>query len=230
VMMKRAFMACNIPTPRHLAFREGGDVSRLEGRVAQELGYPCFVKPVNMGSSIGVTRAKDPAGLTAALDLALQFDEWVLVEEAITGREIEVAVLGDDPLIVSVPGEVVPSDEFYTYADKYEHGEAAELRIPAPLSDAQIAEAQDLAVRAFEACRCEAMARVDFFLDDATGRFLVNEVNTIPGFTPYSMYPRLLAASGVPYPELLDRLIELAFARHERRTRRAGRQRHAEPS
>jgi D-alanine-D-alanine ligase len=230
VMMKRAFMACNVPTPRHLAFREGGDVSRLEGRVAQELGYPCFVKPVNMGSSIGVTRAKDPAGLTAALDLALQFDEWVLVEEAITGREIEVAVLGDDPLIVSVPGEVVPSDEFYTYADKYEHGDAAELRIPAPLSDAQIAEAQDLAVRAFEACRCEAMARVDFFLDDATGRFLVNEVNTIPGFTPYSMYPRLLAASGVPYPELIDRLIELAFARHERRTRRAGRQRHAEPS
>ncbi len=132
-------------------------------------------------------------------------------------------MLGDDPPTVSVPGEIVPGDDFYSYADKYE-ADDAELLVPAPLTDDQVAEAQALACRAFEACRCEAMARVDLFL--ARRRpFLVNEVNTIPGFTPISMYPRLWEATGVPYPELLDRLIDLAVARHARRAARAGRQR-----
>jgi D-alanine-D-alanine ligase len=132
-------------------------------------------------------------------------------------------VLGDDPPAASVPGEIVPGDEFYSYTDKYE-ADDAELLVPAPLTDEQVAEAQQLALAAFAACRCEAMARVDMFLTP-DGRFLLNEVNTIPGFTPISMYPRLWEASGLPYPQLLDRLVELAFARHARRQARAGRQR-----
>ncbi len=146
------------------------------------------------------------------------------MEAMVDGREIEVAVLGSLTPEASVPGEVVPGAEFYSYADKYEDG-AAQLLIPAPLGEAETAEVRDLAVRAFRACRGEGMARVDFFLA-ADGRgFLVNEVNTIPGFTPISMYPKLWAASGLAYPELLDRLIDLAIERHARRTARAGRQR-----
>jgi D-alanine-D-alanine ligase len=145
------------------------------------------------------------------------------VEEAIAGREIEVAVLGDDPPEASVPGEIVPGDDFYSYTDKYE-ADTAQLLVPAPLTDEQVAAARTIAVAAFDACRCEAMARVDLFLTPE-GEFLVNEVNTIPGFTPISMYPRLWEATGLPYPELLDRLVQLAFARHARREERAGRQR-----
>jgi D-alanine-D-alanine ligase len=234
VMMKRAFAAAGLTVADWLAFREGGDVDAFVDEVEAKLGLPCFVKPANLGSSVGVSKASDRASLRAAVDTALAFDEWILAEEAITGREIEVGVLGDDPPVASVPGEIVPGDEFYTYADKYEH-DAAELLVPAPLDDVQTDEVRALALRAFESCRCEAMARVDFFLEEGNkgsgGRgFVVNEVNTIPGFTTISMYPRLWEASGVPYPELLDRLIQLAIARHERRARRAGRQRDQEQS
>ena len=158
--------------------------------------------------------------------LAFHYDEWCVAEEAIVGREIEVAVLGDDPALASLPGEVVPADEFYSYADKYERDEA-QLLVPAPLSPELVADAQAIAVRAFEACRGEAMARVDLFLEDGPGGrgFLVNEINTIPGFTPISMYPKLWDASGIQYSELLDRLIALALARHQRRAARAGKQR-----
>jgi D-alanine-D-alanine ligase len=226
IMMKRAFAACDLPTPHHLAFRDGHDVVAFRGQVEAKVGYPCFVKPANLGSSVGVSKARDRAGLDAALALAAGFDEWVIVEEAIDGREIEVAVLGDDPPEASVPGEVVPGDDFYSYADKYERDDA-QLLAPAPLTESQTGEVRSLAVAAFEACRCEAMARVDFFLEEAgqTRGFLVNEVNTIPGFTPISMYPRLWELSGLPYPKLLDQLIELALERHARRSRRAGRQR-----
>ncbi len=223
VMMKRAFVACGLPTAAHLVFRDGGDVDALVTRARDELGDTWFVKPANMGSSVGVSKVTSPDALADAVALALRFDEWVLVEEAITGREIEVGVLGDDPPEASVPGEVVPGDAFYSYADKYERDDAR-LLAPAPLTADEAAEARRIAVAAFEACRAEAMARVDLFLDPERG-FLVNEVNTIPGFTPISMYPRLWQESGVPYPELLDRLIDLAFARHARRTERAGRQR-----
>jgi D-alanine--D-alanine ligase len=226
VMMKRAFVACGLPTPRHLAHREGHDAGAFADRVGGELGLPCFVKPANMGSSVGVTKAHDRAELDAAITAALVFDEWILAEEAITGREIEVAVLGDDPPEVSVAGEVVPGAEFYDYADKYEDG-AAELLIPAPLVARETADVRALAARAFEACRLEAMARVDFFFEEGRRGFLVNEVNTIPGFTPVSQYPMLWDASGLAYPKLIDRLVELAFARHARRTGRAGRQRDA---
>jgi D-alanine-D-alanine ligase len=223
VMMKRAFVWAGLPFARTLEFRDGHDRAALAARVEAELGYPCFVKPANLGSSVGVSKAHDRAELDAACDLALGYDEWIVVEEAVTGREIELAVLGDDPPAVSVPGEIVPGDEFYSYADKYE-ADDAQLLVPAPLTDEQVTEAQALACRAFEACRCEAMARVDLFLRE-DGQFLVNEVNTIPGFTPISMYPRLWEATGVPYSELLDRLIGLALARHERRAARAGKQR-----
>ncbi len=222
IMMKRAFAAAGLAQARYLALRDGHDVGELADRVHAELGYPCFVKPSNMGSSIGVSKVRTRPELLAAIADALTYDEWVVVEEAIDGREIEVAVLGDDPPEASLPGEVIPGAEFYDYADKYEDGKA-ELLAPAPLTAAETEAVRALAVGAFEACRCEAMARVDCFLAD--GVFLVNELNTIPGFTPISMYPKLWEVSGLPYPELLDRLIELALARHDRRARRAGRQR-----
>jgi D-alanine--D-alanine ligase len=223
VMMKRAFEATGLPIARYASFRDGHDRVAFAAHVEAELGYPCFVKPANLGSSVGVSKAQDRSSFDAALDLALRFDEWAIVEEAVGDREIEVAVLGDDPPEASLPGEIVPGDEFYSYADKYEHDDAL-LLAPAPLSPEQTDEVRQLALRAFDACRCEAMARVDFFLEEQRG-FLVNEVNTIPGFTPISMYPRLWEVSGIAYPELLDRLIELAFSRHERRAKRAGQQR-----
>jgi D-alanine-D-alanine ligase len=222
VMMKRAFAATGLPIGPYLAFRDGHDARAFAAEVAATLGYPCFVKPSNMGSSVGVTKVHDVSELPHALETALAYDEWAVVEQMVVGREIEVAVLGDDPPDASLPGEIVPGAEFYDYADKYEDG-AAKLLAPAPLDDAEIAEVRALAVRAFEACRCEAMARVDFFYTDHG--FVVNELNTIPGFTPISMYPRLWEVSGLPYPALLDRLIALALARHARRAQRGGRQR-----
>jgi D-alanine-D-alanine ligase len=223
IMMKRAFAAAGLPSARYLEFRDGHDLDAFVDRVERELGLPCFVKPSNMGSSVGVSKASSSESLRAAVLRALDYDEWILVEEFVPGREIEVAVLGDDPPEASVPGEIVPGAEFYDYADKYEDG-TAQLLVPAPLSPEEVAEAQALAVRVFEACRCEAMARVDCFLRD-DGTFVVNELNTIPGFTPISMYPKLWEASGLPYSALLDRLIDLAVLRHERRARRAGKQR-----
>jgi D-alanine-D-alanine ligase len=226
VMMKRAFAACELPQARYRWFRDGGDLDAFCRRIIDELGLPSFVKPANMGSSIGVAKAHDDGELRAALERALTFDETVIAEEFVDGREVEVAVLGDHPPEASLPGEIVPGAEFYDYADKYEDGRA-QLLAPAPLTDTQTATVRDLAVRAFEACRCDAMARVDFFFEEAgPGRgFLVNELNTIPGFTPISMYPRLWEVSGLPYDALIDRLINLALERHDRRARRAGRQR-----
>jgi D-alanine-D-alanine ligase len=223
IAMKQMLTAAGLVTARGFALRDGHDVDQFVGRVEAELGYPCFVKPSNMGSSIGVSKARARPELRAAIEHALGFDEWILAEEMVPGREIEVGVLGDDPPRASLPGEVVPAADFYDYADKYEDGKA-ELRAPAPLSAEETERVQRLAVRAFEALRGEAMARVDFFLRD-DGEFVVNEVNTIPGFTPISMYPRLWEVSGVPYAELLDRLIELALTRADRRAGRRGRQR-----
>jgi D-alanine-D-alanine ligase len=224
VMMKRAFVACGLAIPRSVGLREDAVTKGELDRCEDTLGYPCFVKPANLGSSVGVSKAADRAALEEAVEVALRFDEWILVEEAITGREIEVAVLGDRPPEASLPGEIVPGADFYTYEDKY-LDDSAELRAPTDLDPDRTAEVRRLAVAAFEACRCEAMARVDFFFEDPGRGFLVNEVNTIPGFTPISMYPRLWEVTGVPYPELLDRLVALALERHERRADRAGRAR-----
>src|SRR5258708_38339662 len=203
VMMKRAFTAAGLPQARYLDLRDGGDRVRFADRIVDELGLPAFVKPANMGSSVGVSKAHDRAELDAAIALAFEYDETCVAEEAVVGREIEVAVLGDAPPEASVPGEIVPGDEFYSYADKYESGEA-QLLVPAPLPDGLTAEVRALAVAAFEACRGEAMARVDFFLEDAPGGrgVLVNELNTIPGVTPISMYPKLWEAPRLAYPPL----------------------------
>src|SRR4051812_1389971 len=224
VMMKRAFKAAGLPQARYLELRESGDASEFAARVEQELSLPCFVKPANMGSSVGVSKPHNRVELDAAITHAFEFDEWIGGGGASVGGEMGVGVLGDAPPRASVPGEVMPAAEFYDYADKYEDGQA-ELLVPAPLSESEIAAVQALAVAAFDACRCEAMARVDFFLRE-DGEFLINELNTIPGFTPISMYPKLWAASGLEYSALLDRLIELAIERHARRTARAGKQRH----
>lgn len=222
--MKQMLAAAGLPQGAYLEFRDGQDRAAFTARVIAEFGFPCFVKPANMGSSVGVSKANDEAELADAIDVALGYDEEILAEAMVRGREIEVAVLGALHPEASVPGEVVPAADFYSYADKYEDG-AAELLAPAPLSEAATAEVRDLAVRAFTACRCEGMARVDFFYEEGGRGFLLNELNTIPGFTPISMYPRLWEESGLPYSELLDRLIDLAIERHDRRARRAGRQR-----
>jgi D-alanine-D-alanine ligase len=219
---KRLVEAAGLPVPAYLGLREHQVDSTVAARVEATLGWPVFVKPSNLGSSVGVSKAADPAELDAALAEALRYDEWVIVEEAIVGREVECAVLGDLEPEASVPGEVRPSHEFYDYEDKYVAG-TAELLVPAPLPPEVTTEVQSLAVAAFAAVRAEGMARVDLFYEEASRGLLVNEVNTIPGFTPISMYPRLWEASGVPYPVLLDRLVGFALARHKRRQGRVGR-------
>ena len=183
------------------------------------LGLPLFVKPANMGSSIGVTRATDRISLARALDHAATYDEWLVAEEAIVGREIEVSVLGNRELKVSVPGEIRPAKEFYDFDDKYLDGNA-ELIIPAELPDADLADLRRIAVDAYRALRIEGMGRVDFLYEPDGRGMLLNEINTIPGFTPISMYPKMWAASGLSYPELIDALVDLALERHARRRRR----------
>lgn len=222
ITTKRLLAAAGIASPRHVALRENEVGGNLAERVEPALAWPVFVKPANLGSSVGVTKAHDASELDAAVATALSFDEWVIVEEAIDGREIECGVLGDLEPEASVPGEVRPSREFYDYEDKYEAG-AAELIVPADLPGGVAADVRRLAVATFRAVRAEGMARVDFFYEEGRRGLLVNEVNTIPGFTPISMYPRMWEASGVPYPRLLDRLIDLALERHARRHGRVGR-------
>lgn len=223
---KRMFDAHGIPQALWLSRRSWeldtpAGVRALLDAVDAQLGWPVFVKPANMGSSVGVSKAGDAAELRAALTLALAYDDTVVIEEAVVGREIEFAVLGNERPEVSLAGEILPGNDFYDYEDKY-LGDAAALVIPAALDPAAQAIGQDLAARAFAALGCEGMARVDFFLDQQ-GRWLVNEVNTIPGFTPISMYPKLWAASGLPYDRLVDRLVELAVDRWRRRARFTGR-------
>jgi D-alanine-D-alanine ligase len=190
--------------------------------LVDEFGFPMFVKPANMGSSVGVSKAKTRAELDAAITLALSYDEWVVVEEAVVGREIEVAVLGNEVPRASVPGEIIPGHEFYDYDDKYVD-EGARYLVPAPLTEEESGAVRRLAVEAFLALRCEGMARVDFFYEEGRRGFLVNEVNTIPGFTPISMYPKLWQATGVGYGELIDELVRLAVERAARRRRNTAR-------
>ena len=192
------------------------DDDGLASSIVDHLGLPVFVKPANMGSSVGVGKASTADELRAALAAAARYDEWIVVEEAIVGREIEVAVLGNLQPRASVPGEVIPGAEFYDYEDKYVTG-AAEVRIPADLSTEAAEEVRRLALEVFVALRCDGMARVDFFYEESGRGWLLNEVNTIPGFTPISQYPKLWEASGVPYPDLIDELVALAVERHDRR-------------
>jgi D-alanine-D-alanine ligase len=182
------------------------------------LGDAVFVKPANMGSSIGVSRATDADGLGAALEAAFTYDDLVVVEEGVVARELECGVLGNDRPRASVVGEIVPAADFYDYDDKYTDG-AAKTIVPADIAPDVAESVRALALRAFKALRAEGMARVDVFLEDPGRGLLVNEINTIPGFTPISMYPMLWQASGLSYPELVDELVRLALERHGRRSR-----------
>ena len=207
-----------VPQARWISIREHEVGPARLAAIADELGLPVFVKPSNMGSSVGVTKASTLEELQGSVEHALSYDEWVVVEEAVRGREIEVAVLGNLHPMASVPGEIVPGHEFYDYDDKYVD-DSAQLLVPAPLTDEQSDEVRRLAVEVYRAMRCEGLARVDFFFEEGGRGFLINEVNTMPGFTPISMYPKLWQKTGVSYPELVDRLIELAIERHDRRRR-----------
>jgi D-alanine-D-alanine ligase len=195
------------------------DRATMTARASQALQYPVFVKPANLGSSVGISKAKSDAEFAEAMALALQFDRKIVVEAAVPdAREIECAVLGNDEPEASIPGEIIPSREFYDYEAKY-LDEGSRLLIPAPLADAQAAEIRRLAIDAFRAVDGAGMSRVDFLVAGDTEETFVNEVNTIPGFTTISMYPKLWEASGVPYPALLDRLIALALERHAEKQR-----------
>jgi D-alanine-D-alanine ligase len=215
-VQKRLLRDAGIPIAKHAALRSP-DALDYRAAVAQ-LGTPLFVKPANMGSSIGVHRVSSEAEFAAALADAFRYDEKVLLEENVAGREIECAVLGGEPPLASVLGEVIPAAAhgYYTYEAKYLDERGAALQIPAQLPDALAQRIRELALAVFRALECSGMARVDFFVTPQQ-RVVVNELNTIPGFTPISMFPRLWAASGVPYAELIDRLVELALQRHRRR-------------
>jgi D-alanine-D-alanine ligase len=191
--------------------RDPGSVS---SRVERDLGYPCFVKPANMGSSVGITKVKSPAELPAALTLAGQYDRKLVLEAGIAGRELEISVLGNDEPIASAICEIEPKGEFYDYTAKYIDDDGAVFTLPAQIPPEKTEELRALALRAYRAIDCAGMARVDFFLEDGTGQILLNEINTIPGFTAISQYPKMWAASGMPFNELVEHLIELALARH----------------
>jgi len=221
-MAKQVLSAAGIPQARSRAFREHEVTPGTFAEIADDLGLPVFVKPANMGSSVGVSKASTVEALRDAVDHALTYDDVVVVEEAITGREIEVAVLGTTAPEASQPGEIVPGEEFYSYEDKYVT-DGAQLLVPAPLDPAATEDVRTMALEVFRALRCDGLARIDFFYErraDGSGRgFLCNEVNTMPGFTPISMYPKLWIHSGVSYTELIDRLVDLALERHARRRR-----------
>jgi D-alanine-D-alanine ligase len=184
--------------------------------ICRQVSFPVFVKPANLGSSVGISKAKDRDELRAALDLAARYDRKIIVERAIEGRELECAVLGNEDPVASAPCEILPSREFYDYEDKYLL-DLAEFKLPADLTPAETAEVRRLAVACYRAAQCEGMARVDFFIEKATGRILINEINTIPGFTSISMFPQMWAGDGLAYPKLIDRLIQLALDRHAAR-------------
>jgi D-alanine-D-alanine ligase len=225
IAFKGLMRAHGLPVVEYVALKRKeweADPGRIMDRVEEALDYPLFTKPANLGSSVGVSKCHDRAGLARGLAEAARYDRKLLVERAIpAAREIEVSVLGNDEPIASVPGEIVPSREFYSYAAKYvDEGESAsKLLIPAPIPPETTERVRDLAVRAYLMIDCAGMARADFLLSGETGEPYVNELNTIPGFTTISMYAKLWEASGIPYPELVDRLIELALERYADRAR-----------
>jgi D-alanine-D-alanine ligase len=219
-LMKSVFRDAGIPSARWIVIEtaEPAGSQAVADQIAAAFGFPCFVKPANMGSSVGISKVKAPEDLAAAVSEAATYDSKVVIEEAIEGRELECAVLGNHAPEASVIGELVPSREFYDYADKYVE-EGARIIIPAQLPPETAAAMRELAMRAYRAIDCTGLARVDFFLARGN-RILVNEINTMPGFTTISMYPKLWEASGLPFPALLDRLIALALERHAERARR----------
>jgi D-alanine-D-alanine ligase len=215
-VMKRLAKERGLPVVDYMVM-SGKDISDVEG-ICRRFEFPVFVKPANLGSSVGISKARDCDELKSALKLAAAYDRKVIVERGIVGREFECSVLGNEDPVAAVPCEILPSRDFYDYDDKYLL-EKAETVIPANLSPEQTAELRKLAVECYRAVECEGMARVDFLLESATNNLYINEINTIPGFTSISMYPKMWEYSGLPMPQLIDRLIELALERHEAKKR-----------
>jgi D-alanine-D-alanine ligase len=220
-IMKRLFADSRLPLVKHLTVSRAQwerQPKQVQKDVESALKYPVFVKPANLGSSVGISKAHDANELPAAINEAALYDRKIIVEQGVGGkrykaREIECSVLGNDDPVASICGEIVPAKEFYDYDAKYKDS-ASELLIPARLDHTQSRQVQEMAIRAFQSVECRGLARVDFLMDPLTGHFYLNEVNTMPGFTSISMYPKLWAASGLEYPALIDKLIELALERH----------------
>lgn len=216
VVMKNIFAQAGLAQVNYVAFiRTEWEQAKEEAysKVETELGYPCFVKPANLGSSVGISKCANRGELEAAFEEAFQFDRKVIIEEGVVAREIEVGVLGNDEPKCSVAGEIVPKKDFYDYTAKYEDGNTA-LIIPAEVSESEYQQIKDMAITAFKALDCSGLVRADFFLTK-DGKALINEVNTMPGFTPVSMFPLLWKHMGIDYPQLIERLVELAQERHE---------------
>jgi D-alanine-D-alanine ligase len=220
-IMKSLFMAAGLPIVKHVTILRSAwekDAKKSERLAESKLKYPVFVKPANLGSSVGISKAHNRKELGPAIEEAAKFDRKIVIEQGVGGkknkaREIECSVLGNDDPVASVPGEIVPVKEFYDYNAKY-LDEGSELIIPAKLTKLEKKKVQELAVRAFTAVDCSGLARVDFLMDPATRKIYLNEINTMPGFTSISMYPKLWAASGLEYSQLIDRLIQLGIERH----------------
>jgi D-alanine-D-alanine ligase len=225
VVMKQLFERAGLPVCRYTWFLRSEweqDPKAVTRRVAKEIGFPCFVKPANLGSSVGISKAADKRSLADSVNLAARYDRRLLVEEGLDAREIECAILGNDDPEASLPGEYVVHDErgaFLDYTEKYSSTGHVEFVTPAPIPKAVAARVRKLAVRAYKALDCAGLARVDFFLRRDTKELLVNELNTIPGLTDVSGYPQMWAATGRPFGEVLDRLVELAFERHRDKSR-----------
>jgi len=220
-IQKRLFQQEKLPIVPYIAVLRSDWESGRRGvlrEIQKKFRFPVFIKPATLGSSVGMTRVKNAKELPAALDFAGEYALKIIVERAVNSREIEVSVLGNNDVKASVPGEIVPHREFYDYAAKYLE-DGTQLLIPAKLSKPQVAKFQDYAIRSFRSIDGTGMARCDFFLERGTGKIYVNELNTIPGFTSISMYPKLWEASGLPYPKLIDRLIELALELHQEKAR-----------
>jgi D-alanine-D-alanine ligase len=221
-IMKSLFIAAGIPIVKHVTILRGAwekDPKKVQKQVESKLTYPVFVKPANLGSSVGISKAHNRKELGPAIEEAAKFDRKIVIEQGVGGkkekaREIECSVLGNDEPVASVPGEIVPGKEFYDYTAKYVD-EGSQLIIPAKLTKAETKRVQELAVRAFQAVDCSGLARIDFLMDPKTGKIFLNEINTMPGFTAISMYPKLWGASGLAYADLIDRLIQLGIERHE---------------
>jgi D-alanine-D-alanine ligase len=211
-VMKRLLRDAGIPVSKFMVFGRKDRADYAE--VVKQLGSPVFVKPANLGSSVGISKAKDAAGFDKAMRTAFRYDTKVVVEEFVPGREIECAVLGNEDPKASIAGEIIPTHEFYSYEAKYLDADGARLEIPAKLDAATLKRVQEMAVDTFKVLACEGMGRVDFFLT-ADGKLFVNEINTIPGFTKISMYPKLWEATGIGYTQLISRLLELAMERFQ---------------
>lgn len=223
--MKAVFSIAELPQAAYLTLLRTefkANPEQILNRIEQSLGYPCFVKPANLGSSVGISKANNREELYKALDLAAQYDRKIVIEENIIGREIEVSVLGNDVPEASIPGEILPAHDFYDYEAKYQDT-GSRLLIPAPLTPELVSQLQDMAIRAFRAVEASGLSRVDFFVTP-NDRIYINEINTLPGFTQISMYPKLWEASGIPYSELISRLITLGFERYaDNRSRKISR-------